>query len=298
MDLRPMLATPSTGARNRVPIDIESLRDTHAFDVKLDGIRAFAHWDGHDLRLTNRNQVDITAKYPELIAAAQGLGSRPMVLDGEIMADDGRFESVLTRDKQSNAIAIARAAAASPVRFFAFDVPNLGPLTWEQRREILEATPLPDRFGRTVLSRDPAFLSQTAQLGLEGVIAKRIDSTYQFGARSRSWVKFKNLHHVTCLVSGYATGTGSRAHFGAMFLTLLDEAGDPVPCGRVGTGFNARDIADLKERLDRKETLVVEIECLGVTSGQTLRMPVYRGIRTDVDTSACSVEQLSALPKS
>ena len=57
-------------------------------------------------------------------------------------------------------------------------------------------------------------------------------------------------------------------------------------------------IADLKGRLDRKEVLIVEIECLGVSSGRALRMPVYRGIRTDVGVLAASTAQLATLPRS
>lgn len=297
--LRPMLATASSAASNRTPVRIESLVGTHVFDVKMDGIRAFATWDGARLRLTNRNQVDITAKYPELVESFEAsYAGPPTVLDGEIMAEDGRFESVLTRDKQSNRMAIEQAVKTHPTRFYAFDLPSLTTSQWTTRRAVLNNMALPERWDRTIVSYDVGFLAQTASLGLEGVIAKRVDSLYQHGARSKSWVKFKNLHHVTCLVSGYAAGTGSRAHFGAMFLSLVNDDGEIVPAGRVGTGMSRHEIDDLKARLDRKEVLLVEIECLGVTSGQTLRMPVYRGIRTDVGVMAASTQQLSALPRS
>lgn len=295
-----MLATASSAASNRTAVRIESLAGSHVFDVKMDGIRAFATWDGARLRLTNRNQVDITAKYPELVDSWMRSypHDRPIVIDGEIMAEDGRFESVLTRDKQSNRLAIEQAVKAHPTRFYAFDVPTYADAPWHVRRAVLDTLDLPERWERTIVSMDAGFLAQTAALGLEGVIAKHRDSTYQFGARSKSWVKFKNLHHVTCLVSGYAAGTGSRAHFGAMFLSLVNDTGEIVPAGRVGTGMSRHEIDDLKARLDRKEVLIVEIECLGVTSGQTLRMPVFRGIRTDVDVLAASTSQLSTLPRS
>lgn len=299
MQLRPMLATPSSAASGRSQIAIESLSGTHVFDVKMDGIRAFASWDGGRLTLTNRNQVDITAKYPELVESfeASYVGP-PIVIDGEIMAEDGRFETVLTRDKQSSRLAIDQARKTMPTRFYAFDVPSHGDRDWQTRRALLESLVLPERWERTLVSYDPGFLAQTASLGLEGVIAKRLGGRYEFGARSKSWVKFKNLHHVTCLVSGYAAGTGSRAHFGAMFLSLVSPTGEIVPAGRVGTGMSRHEIDDLKARLDRQEVLVIEVECLGVTSGNTLRMPVYRGIRTDVGVLAASTTQLDSLPRS
>lgn len=298
-DRRPMLATPSTGAGNRAPIDINSLEGTHAFDLKMDGIRAFAEWDGASLTLTNRNGGNITANYPEVVAAAPLIFDLPCWLDGELMADDGRFETVLTRDKQSTARAIAAHAERHPVTFHAFDVPLYAEQPWTYRRKVLEDMaaewPGPGRFTITPVSYLSNFLAKTREVGLEGVIAKRKDDTYHFGARSKSWIKFKNLHRVTCLVAGYSAGEGSRAHFGKMHLALVD--GDTVvPCGSVGTGFTAKQTWELKELLDRGEILVVEIEALNRTSGGTLRFPVYKGLRTDVDVTACSVDQLSTLP--
>lgn len=121
-----MLATPSTGASNRTPLDFRDLirSGEWAADVKLDGIRAFAEWDGSALRLVNRNGVDITEKFPELTAHAVVLGSGPVWLDGEIIADDGRFETVLTRDKQEQPAAIQECMQQSPCRFLAFDLPE------------------------------------------------------------------------------------------------------------------------------------------------------------------------------
>lgn len=301
--MRPMLASPSTGASNRVPISIDSLAGTHAFDVKLDGIRAFAHWDGEQLRLVNRNGVDITRKYPDLTGPAeQHIAGRrtSLLLDGEIVAVDGRFETVLTRDKQENSHAIARAATQHPVAFYAFDLPTTERQTWTERRTRLEALGVDQipGFHLTTVSHDPAFLQQVCALGLEGVIAKRTTSLYESGARSRSWVKFKNLHRVTCLVAGYEPGQGSRSHFGAMLLAMVDPAGQIVSAGRVGTGMTAAQTHELKARIDAREVLVVEIECLGVTSGAVLRMPVFKGVRTDVDVLAATTAQLATLPRS
>lgn len=299
-DRRPMLATPSTGAGNRAPIDIETLAGTHGFDLKMDGIRAFAEWDGASLTLTNRNGENITRNYPEVVEAAPLFFDLPTWLDGELVADDGRFETVLTRDKQANARAIAAHAERHPVTFHAFDLPLYAEQGWTWRRDALEAMaaewPRPGRFTITPVSFTPDFLAKTREIGLEGVIAKRLNDTYHFGLRSKSWVKFKNLHRVTCLVAAYSAGEGSRAHFGKMHLALIGPDGKVVPCGSVGTGFKAKETWELKELLDRGEILVVEIEALNRTSGGTLRFPVYKGLRTDVDITACTVDQLSTLP--
>ena len=307
-DMRPMLATPSTSAGGRVAIDINTLAGTHYFDLKMDGIRAFAHWNGAALTLINRNGVDITRKFPELTEAAAQMFDLPVWLDGEIVCDTGRFEDTLTRDKHSNPAIIKRYAEEKPVSFYAFDLPDYATESNDQRRTRLEAaswewahrvrlTDTVSRFHVTPCSKDPEFLNHTRAAGLEGVIAKALNAPYVFGARSRSWIKFKNLHRVTALVAGYEPGTGSRSHFGKMNLALIDTAGQVVPCGSVGTGFTMREITKLKELLDKGTILVVEIECLNVTSGGTLRFPVYKGIRNDLTPQDCTIDQLDALPE-
>lgn len=298
----PMLATASTGASGRRPIKVESLAGTHAFDTKIDGIRAYCHWQHGSMRLVNRNGVDITKRYPEITDVQL---PHDVWLDGEIVAASGSFEDVLTRDKQEKAASIARLSKSMPCRFVAFDVPEFAALSWWDRRKILDelgrtwrTSKVENTFSTTPCSLDIGFVREVARLGLEGVVAKRLTSRYQFGRRSPDWVKFKNVHRITCLVSGYSPGHGSRAHFGTMNLALIDPAGQVVPVGPVGSGFSERQTHVLKQKLDAGEMLVVEIEALNVTSGGALRHAVFRGVRTDVDPLACTTDQLDTLPRS
>lgn len=292
----PMLAIASTGASGRKPVTIESLAGTHMFDLKLDGIRCWVDEDGV---LRNRMNVVVTHKYPEIVAA---LAECPPWgrLDGEIVAEDGTFETALLRDKQERGQAIARMAKQHPVRFVAFDMPTdrLASTPWWRRREALVkwGSGAHERISVSPVSEDPAFLGQVADLGMEGVIAKRMTSPYVPGKRSMDWVKFKNTQRITCLVAGYYPGQGSRAHFGGMHLVLLDPDGvAPFHIGDVGSGFTERQTHELKDRLDNHEVLVVEIEALNVTSGRQLRFPVFRGVRSDVDPTTCTIEQLDLL---
>ena len=296
----PMLAVPSTGASGRDPLCYEDLIATGQWigDTKVDGIRAFLRWDGAEPTFTNRHGVDVTRRFPEL--QAMKLGPEPLWLDGEIVALDGRFETVLTRDKQGKGASIQRLSVSHPCRFMAFDVPEYATWTFMDRRtaleELLDGRTGP-RIALTVVSDAPNFLDLTREAGLEGVIAKRKNSTYHFGRRSKSWVKFKNLHRLTALVSGYTAGTGQRQRtFGALNLMLVDDQGQLVPIGTVGSGFSEREIHELKARLDSGEVLAVEIECLNRTSGNVLRFPVYKGIRTDVHILDCSTKQLDPIP--
>jgi bifunctional non-homologous end joining protein LigD len=290
-----MLATASSGASNRRPIAIEGLEGTHVYDLKVDGVRAVLHHGPDGVRLVNRNGVDITHKYPEIVESVTKQG---MPLDGEILADDGRFETTLLRDQQEKRAAIARLAKAHPCRFIAFDAPTAEG-TWADRRGATEQEVerlASERVTVTPYSMDPKWFQEVAKMGMEGVIAKRINGRYRPGKRSTDWVKFKTVRRVSCIVVGYSPGTGSRKHFGNMTLAMLDDNLDPVEVGTVGSGFTEKQTHDLKARLDAGELLVVEIEALNLTSGRRLRHPVYKGIRSDLTPMDVRTTQLDTLP--
>lgn len=285
----PMLASASTGASGRLPVDLDTLMASGEWtlDLKLDGERAFLMPDG---QILNRKGVDITRKFPE-IENPSGLW-----LDGEIVAVNGSFESVLSRGNLEGSASIARAANSNPCRFVAFDVPSEKHLPWVTRRAKLEILAEDHGFEVSVVSERREFFDQVRDLGMEGVIAKRNVSRYQFGRRSKDWVKFKHLFRVSCLIAGYSPGSGSREHLGALHLALID-GDEVVSVGRCGSGFTEKQTHDLKVRLDAGHLLVAEIETVNVTSGGTLRFPVFRGLRDDVVLSDCTIDQLAALPR-
>lgn len=297
----PMLASASTGASNRQPVNFDLLTpDLWAVEVKLDGIRAYAMTDPSGvLSLWNRNGVEITGKFPEL----HDHPLHPnMWLDGEIVAVDGSFETVLTREKQEYGPRIMQLSKSNPCLFVAFDAPSDAQASYTARRELLETTVEGWRdyayWQLVPAGAGEDFVQEVLRLKFEGVIYKRRGSRYQFGKRSRDWIKRKNVSRVSCLVAGYTLGTGSRAHFGALHVTLLDSDGCPVSVGKVGTGFTEADISELRARLDRGEVVIAEVETLGVTSGGSLRMPVFRGVRSDLSPHECTTRQLDTLLRS
>lgn len=303
MTVKPMLAEPQHGT------DITTLVGTHAFDVKLDGVRSIATWDLNDqgvyeLRLTNRSGRDQTVSYPDL-AEHCPLPEQTLVLDGEIIALSGSFEDVARRDKQTKPQDVVRVTAQVPVQFLAFDLLQMGDVDmrswpWSKRRAMLEmvmAGRVNTRWGVTLISNDPIMFEKVRELGLEGVIAKRMDSPYRAGRRP-DWVKFKVTHRVTCVAVGYEPGEGSRAHFGAMHLAMVDESGKVVEVGRVGTGFNVDQTWEMKQRLDTRTPFLVEIEVANVTKSGVLRFPVFKGVRTDLEFVDASTSQLASIPRS
>lgn len=282
---------------------LAALAGTHLFDLKLDGVRAVLYCDGARVEIRNRNGVDITHRYPDVVAQF-GTDVPSCILDGEIVAHDHSFESIALRDAQSKTASITRMAKEIPAKFVAFDLlqapPPHGDLTYMPfvaRREALERfhESFPGRIQITVCTDTPALFELCQQTGREGVIAKRKTASYQPGRRSPDWIKFKVTHRVSCVPVGYEPGTGGRAHFGAMHLAMIGDSG-PVIVGRVGTGFNARAIDELKGRLDRRELFVVEIECTNQTKNGQLRFPVFKGIRSDLTPADATTAQLASLP--
>lgn len=304
---QPMLAAPSTGASGRRPKQLDAYigRPEWVAQEKVDGLRAILYSNGTGCRLFNRNGVEITTAFPEVAS----IRMPACVIDGELVARDGSFQTVATRDKQraTRYGSLARETQAhrafareNPCYFVAFDY-------LEAAGEQLTMLPLKSRMIalRHVIGRRRNIrpVKQSADIlglwseviarGGEGIIVKQLSSKYLEGVRADSWVKFKHTQTITCLTVGYEVGRARE--FGAIRLALIGPNG-PVPIGKVGTGWNELEGARLKKRLDAGETLLVEVEALNRTMHDELRFPVYRGERTDLPHTAATLEQLRALP--
>ena len=208
--------------------------------MKWDGYRTLAFIESGRVRLQSSNLYDVTAKYPELAPLGAATGARRAVLDGELVVldDDGRprFELI-----QRHAIEKREAA------FYAFDVLSIDDhdtitLPYEDRRrllaEVVEAGPnwsVPaHRIGD-----GQALLDATAERGLEGVMAKRLGSTYRPGTRTKEWRKVKHRQQAEVVIGGYTAGTGNRtSSFGALLVGRWE--GDSLAfAGGVGTRVHA-----------------------------------------------------------
>jgi bifunctional non-homologous end joining protein LigD len=289
------------------------------FEPKLDGIRALAYLRNGSVRLLSRRGNDITRQYPALARALAAQPANAMILDGEIVAPDERglpsFERLqrrmnLTRDQD-----IRRADAEIPVTYQVFDVLyldgfDLTGVPLGQRRALLDRALAPagpiGAVARFEAEGEAAYEAAVAY-GLEGVIAKRRDSHYEPGRRSAAWLKVKATHSEDFVVGGYTAGQGARAGtFGALVLGSFDERGRLVYAGHVGSGFDERDLEDLRERLQplRSRTcpfsdvppvnapttwvrpeLVVEVKYAERTRDGRLRSPVFLRVREDKPAS-------------
>ena len=302
--IEPMLARLST---------LPAREAEWAFEVKWDGVRALARSQPGRIQFSSRNRNDVTAAYPELRALNRALGSHSAILDGEIVAFDaaGRpsFEALQSRMHLRGEAAVRRRGQATPVTYILFD------LLWLDGHSLLDL-PYTDRRARLAalefdgerwcvpdfhVGEGAALLAATREQGLEGVIAKRLDSRYLPGRRSDGWLKIKHSRRQEVVIGGWTEGRGSRSSAIGALQVGYHEQGELRYAGRVGTGFDARELerlAALLVPLEREDSpftgpqpprgahyaeprLVCEVEFSQWTKGGLLRQASYKGMRED-----------------
>src|SRR6267378_544643 len=219
------------------------------FEFKWDGIRAEAYVEGGTVRLVSRSGEIVTARYPEVHALGRALGSKEVILDGEIVAldDKGRpsFEEIQQRMGLTSESEIRRKMKEVPVTYMLFDVMwqdgrSLLNDTYVERRKKLEALKLKGASWQTPpyeKGGGPAMLDASRKAGLEGIMGKKLDSHYEPGRRSGVWVKVKNRNRQEFVIGGWLDGEGKRSgHPGALLVGYYDK-GKFIYAGKVGTGF-------------------------------------------------------------
>ncbi len=311
--LAPMLATPG-----RLPREEQGW----AFEVKWDGVRALLYWNPGQpgrMGIESRNGKEIGLRYPELHALGRQLGRHEAVLDGEIVAFDEHglpsFERLQKRMHLASATAIARAVREMPITYAIFDLLFLdghatAELPYRRRRELLERLGLKGPAWQVPALREGGgaeLLAATAEQGLEGVIAKRLDSPYRPGQRSGEWVKIKNVHRQEFVIGGWLPGKEGRSgQLGALLVGYYERHDGRLGlryAGRVGAGFDEVELRRLKQELTARgrrsspfaergvqppkearfvePELVAEIEFSRWTRDRILRHSSYKGLRSD-----------------
>jgi bifunctional non-homologous end joining protein LigD len=318
----PMMARTAT-----LPRDDEQW----AFEVKWDGVRAICHSEPGRMRLHSRNLLDITPRYPEVGRLNRALSHHRAILDGEIVALDGEgrpsFGALQRRMHVGSESTVRRLAKEAPVTYVIFDLlwldgRSLMDLPYTERRAHLAKLELGDggrwRVPDYVVGHGEQLLAATAEQGLEGVIAKRLDSTYQPGQRTPAWLKIKNTSRQEVVVGGWVPGDGKRRdRIGALLVGVRDDDGGLRHIGRVGTGFTETELdrlAELLRPLEREDSpfapggpkipkgavfadpeLVAEVEFREWTDGGQLRAPSYKGLRDDKPSELVVREEANAV---
>ena len=305
--VRPMLATAGTLPQPGDDSD-------WAHEMKWDGVRAMVYVTEDRVRVLTRNDRDVAVTYPELTDIRGALKGRPALLDGEIVAfgptgrpDFGELQQRMHVSAPDKVRALQR---ATPVTLLIFDLVHLDgrsllKAAYEERRELLESLHLAGNSWST----PPAFLGNglaavavSRHQGLEGVVAKRRDSYYVPGIRSREWLKIKNLRTQEVVVGGWRPGAGHRSGGIGSLLVGIPGPTRLTYVGHVGSGFTQRELTHLLAELTPTDTCpfgsrmepadvhdavwvrpdhVGEVTFTEWTKDGRLRHPVWRGLRPD-----------------
>jgi bifunctional non-homologous end joining protein LigD len=306
--LRPMLAVQA-----ELPVT-----DGWGYEFDWAGTRALCYVSDDDFRLVGRNNQHITRAWPELGTLRTLLDGHRAVLDGEIvvLGRDGIPSAAAMEQRTRAKLPSSRAAVAASVRFYLFDVLHLDGvdmtlLPYTARRDALQRL---DLTGDTVDTppywtgdSGPALVTAARELGLPGVIAKRLASPYQPGRRSPAWVRYPVVHTARVVVAGFTAGRGRRAEtLGSLLLGMYDGEDRLRYVGQVSTGFTEASLRQLRERLDPlrqpapalhppvpaaqsasaqwvRPVLVADVAYRSWTPDRRLRHPVWRGLRDDSD---------------
>lgn len=301
------------------------------YEPKYDGIRVLAFATAESVTLITRNGNDKAIQFPEIVEALKKLVTkvkRPMVLDGEIVAmDDGRparFQELQNRMHVKEATAINRYRKSAPTAFILFDMLMDGTDVvvgepWTERRALLEkrlARHVSDRIQITAstLDKGEKVLAEARRQGWEGIIAKKVGSTYKPGARSRDWLKLKIEFRQEFVVGGYTEPRNTRQHIGALLLGYYD-GGRFIYVGHTGGGFTSSGLGEMYRKLKPLEQnqspfeevpktnerphwvrpqIVVEVKFNEFTADGMLRQPIYLGTRDDKNPRDVVMEKKSA----
>ncbi|MCG0275340.1 MAG: DNA ligase [Thermosediminibacteraceae bacterium] len=280
--------------------------DSYGFQVKWDGTRIIAHIDG-TVELFNRKMKKRTTQYPEIAARLSELfKGKSAVLDGEMIALIGGkpdFQKLMQRDWATDIRTIQYLSSKIPVTYVVFDILYLKErcltdLSFSKRYEILRSTLSssdPVVVTDTFPGRGTALFEVVKSKGLEGIVAKKLDSTYEIGKKSNKWLKIKNRRLITALVCGFLA-EGKRVRSLLLGQLVEDEL---IYIGRASSGLDeemGRFLYDYLSRLERKTcpftnppllkrsekpvwvlpSITVEVEFLDYTNEGYLRHPVIR----------------------
>jgi bifunctional non-homologous end joining protein LigD len=295
-EYRPMLATQE----ERIPRG-----EGWTFEVKFDGYRAIAYIRGGECKLVSRNGNDLTQRFPDIARAlVKAVRSPNAVVDGEVTRIDPDGRTSFSELQQGSGQLV----------YYAFDLLELDgrplvDLPLHERKDRLKQL-VDIRTGSVAVSDGfddgDALFKVAQQQQLEGIVAKRVDSTYKSGRRTRDWLKLKTELNDEFLVAGFTRGTGRRADtFGALVLAVR-EGGGLRYVGNVGTGFNDAEIRRLLKLMKplHRETspfaeppkmprvrkgdvqwieprLIAQVRYGEWTHDGHLRHPAYLGLRDD-----------------
>lgn len=295
--IKPMLTTP---------VDDAFDSKDWIFELKLDGYRAIAEIKKADVKLYSRNGLSFKEKYPPVVDALEKLKVNA-VLDGEVvLLDDGKPNFQKLQHYSGN--------SHFPLVYYAFDIlekdgKNLRELPLLERKKILEKLLKKNhviRYSDHIAAHGNAFFRKVIEANMEGIMAKKANSGYVDGIRTKEWLKIKKQKTQEAIIVGFTQPKGGRMHFGS--LLLAQHSGKKLRyIGNAGTGFDTAGLKSLMHEMKPlvvgasplddtslvgargkitwiKPRLVCEVSYTELTNEGMLRHPVFKGLRSDKKT--------------
>lgn len=315
VEYTPMMASLTDGPFNQ---------DGWIYEPKLDGIRAVAMIRDGEVSLVSRNGLDLSASYPSIVKELSAY-QEDLIFDGEIIALDDRgrpsFQHLQQRSGLTRGMDVKAAETRVPVYYYVFDIVYLSGRRLEgvklgDRKALLKQTLVPTnniRFVETLAADGDTAYKACLEAGLEGVVAKRFDSVYEPGRRSKDWLKVKPTVSADFVVCGYTAGTGSRGKtFGSMILGYFDKKKQLIYAGGCGTGFNEKLLQQIYKQFKSLEAskspfnekvpgkqihwlrpeLVAEVKFAEWTNDLKVRAPVFLRLRDDKRPAECTRDEI------
>lgn len=291
------------------------------FETKWDGVRAVCFISKGRARFVSRNQIEMTGQYPELAGIADQVNASQAILDGEIVALDehgvSRFQLLQRRLGRKNEGEIRQLASRTRIAYYVFDLIHLDGLDLTgcsllDRKTTLESILKPSknvRYSDHIISEGKKLYAEISKVPLEGMIAKRLNSTY-VQRRTTEWLKVKTVQQQEVVIGGYTQPRHSRSYFGALVVGLYRD-GDLHYVAHTGGGFNQKTLEQtyalmqpLKVKtcpfVDEPKTnepvqwvkpkLVAQVKFSEWTADQRMRQPVFLGLRLDKKPEQCTFE--------
>ena len=299
------------------------------FEPKLDGLRVLCRFDGRRVKLISRNDKEQNISFPEIVAALERALKKRAEVDGEIVCLDehglSSFRLLQQRFHITNLDEVQRRMKQYPAYLYLFDIlsfdgRDVTALPLAERKEVLKrAVRWSDKIRLTegTTGKGTKLFNPICRAGGEGIVAKRLASTYRGGQRSEAWLKIKCQQRQEFVIGGFTDPQRSRVGLGALLVGYFKDR-KLVYAGKVGTGFDNKTLLDLRQRLDRleqkespfelgekpprlhsvhwvKPELVAEIAFSEWTQNGLLRHPRFEGLRMDKKAKQVVREKVKAV---
>ena len=313
----PMLATLTDGAFDD---------DDWLFEVKWDGYRVEAVVADGRARIWTRNRIDAATYFPDLAGPADWIDATDAIVDGEVVAFDEEGRPSFSRLQEKTGLRALEMATrradpdapkltkeqrqAIPLAYMVFDLlhlngRSLADVPLEDRKRLLRRVLRQDgvvRYASHVVGEGRDFTQAAAEKGLEGIVAKRRESSYQPGRRSRDWLKIKLRREQEVVVVGWLPGQGTHKDLGSLIVAVNDD-GKLRHAGQVGSGINGKmrkDLLAAMEPIRRPDAplvktprlpqarwieprIVIRVEFTDWTRDNLLRQAAFKGVELDRD---------------